>query len=200
MNRPALRLAIGFALIFGCDEGRPDADVGMDAPDSPTDGSADVSSADVMLDTPFDVLQDTEVDATIESRAMVSIAFSGCTPDFSGDVVVVENGSSIAVSATQRGVLTGSVQLALQDERGPLELSTQHRIDSGAVINVVTSSTWTNISSDSPDPISGTLVVNTYDQSGGIVDLLFQGVVLQNPSTGTLCELNGSLTTSGLSF
>jgi len=123
-------------------------------------------------------------------------------------VVVVRNADSIAVSATSGGALTGSIQLALEDAPGTIALSTMHRVDSGSVINVVVGTTWTNIAMDSSgvlggtvtDPIGGTLTVRTYDEAGGMLDVDFTGVTLQNPSDGSICRIDGTLQTFGLSF
>ena len=59
---------------------------------------------------------------------MVELTFAGCAPDLTGDVVVVQNAESIAISSTGAGSF-GSIQLALQDERGSVTLGTQHRVD-----------------------------------------------------------------------
>jgi len=141
--------------------------------------------------------------------ADIDLSFGGgCAPDFSGDVVVVRNASSIAVSATRAGALTGSVQLDLMDAPGTLELSSRHRVDSGSVVNVITTTTWTNLAMDSAgvlggtvaDPIGGSLQVDTYDEAAGRLDVRFVGVTLQNPSDGSLCTVDGRLETSRLSF
>ena len=141
------------------------------------------------------------------SLADVGLTFSGgCSPDFSGDLVVIRNTQSIAVSASSP--LTGSIQLALEDPLGTVAISTQHRVDSGSVINVIAGSTWTNIALESagvlsgslPDPIGGTLEIRTYDEVAGMVDVSFDAVTLQNPSDGSVCQVDGRLRTFGLSF
>lgn len=141
--------------------------------------------------------------------AEVGLTFSGdCAPDFGGDVVVVRNTDSIAVSSTRGGALVGSIQLALEDGPGTVNLSTQHRIDSGSVINVIVDTTWTNIAMDSAgvlggtvtDPIGGQLTIRAYDEAAGMVDIDFAAVTLQNPSTGSICQIDGRLQTFRLSF
>lgn len=147
-------------------------------------------------------------DAGRRDDARVDLTFTGCGPRFDGDVVVVRNSDSIAVSATEGGALTGSVQLDLMEGTGTYELSTRHRVDTGSVVNVIVSTTWTNIAMDSgavlgegaPDPIEGQLVVRAYDEAAGVIDMDFVGVVLQNPSDGTLCRIEGTLETFRLSF
>lgn len=175
----------------GTDAGPRDVDAGLsDA------GSRDAGSSDATLPGP-----------DVPSLAMVELTFSGCAPDLSGDVVVVRNAESIAISSTGAGSF-GSIQLALQDQRGSVALGTQHRVDTGAVINVVSGTTWTNIAMDSAgvlsgevaDPIGGTLSVDNYDESAGMIDVTFSGVTLQNPSDGSVCQIDGRLRTSGLSF
>lgn len=142
----------------------------------------------------------------VPSLANIELTFAGCAPDLTGDVVVVQNAESIAISSTAGSF--GSIQLALQDERGSVTLGTQHRVDTGAVINVVSGTTWTNIAMDSSgvltgevaDPIGGTLNVATYDEGAGMLDVTFNAVTLQNPSDGSVCQIDGRLRTSGLSF
>jgi hypothetical protein len=141
--------------------------------------------------------------------AEVGLTFGGgCAPSFDGDVVVVRNSESIAVSSTSGGTLTGSVQLDLDGAGASETLSSQHRVDTGQVINVVTSSTWTNLAMDSgavlsgeaADPIGGTLTIADYRPDDGVLDITFAGVTLQNPSDGTLCTVDGRLQTFRLSF
>lgn len=141
--------------------------------------------------------------------AEVGLVFGGgCAPTFDGDVVVVRNSESIAVSATSGGALTGSVQLDLDGAGASETLSSQHRVDTGQVINVVTTTTWTNLAMDSggvlggtvPDPIGGTLTIGAYRPDEGVLDVTFTGVTLQNPSDGTLCTVDGRLQTFRLSF
>ena len=186
------------------DGSTPDA-IGFDV--GAVDGNADTGALDAGS---FDGgVRDAAVSGPdVPSVAMVELTFGGgCALDLSGDVVVVRNAESIAISSTGAGAFA-SIQLALQDERGSVALGTQHRVDTGAVINVVTTSTWTNIAMDSSgvlsgevaDPIGGTLNVATYDEGAGMVDVTFHGVTLQNPGNGTLCAIDGRLRTSGLSF
>lgn len=140
------------------------------------------------------------------SLADVGLTFSGCAPDFSGPLVVLRNTTSIAVSAASP--LTGSIQLALEDPPGTVAISTQHRIDSGSVINVIAGSTWTNIALNSADvlsgaiadPIGGTVEIRTYDEAAGMVDVSFDAVTLQSASDGSICQVDGRLRTFGLSF
>lgn len=173
-------------------------------------GTLDANRADVATRdaSAGDVGQADAPGADAPSPATVELTFEGCAPDFSGDVVVVRNAESIAVSSTSGGALGGSIQLALQDERGSVSLSTQHRVDTGAVINVITTSTWTNIAMDSSgvltgeiaDPIGGSLNVVTYDEGTGMLDVTFNAVTLQNPGDGTVCQIDGRLRTRSLSF
>ncbi len=165
-----------------------------------------------------DVGSDTSVDDTLgtdsaspdtgSADAQVDLVFSGCGPSFDGDVVVVRNAESIAVSATS-GALTGSVQLALEVlAPATINVSTRDRVDNMNVVNVIEATTFTNIARDSaavlsegaPDPIQGTLTVARYDEGAGEVDVTFSNVVLQSPSDGRVCTINGRLQTFGLSF
>lgn len=201
-----LAMACGDDDRVATDASTSDAAVGdvpsLDAPavDSGVDASVrDAGASDVQVaDAPG---------PDVPSVANVELTFAGCAPDLSGDVVVVRNAESIAISSTGAGSF-GSIQLALQDERGSVTLGTQHRVDTGAVINVVSGTTWTNIAMDSAgvlsgevaDPIGGTLGVDTYDEGAGMLDVTFNAVTLQNPSDGSVCQIDGRLRTSGLSF
>lgn len=202
------------SVLIGCGDG--DGERGVDAATPPADASS-VDGGGAVEDGGGSVEDGGEPardggGGTVDGGAPdadVDVTFGGgCGPDFSGDVVVVRNAESIAVSATSGGALGGSIQLALQDERGRVELSTQHRVDTGAVVNVVAGTTWTNIARDSgavlgegaPDPIGGALQVDRYDEAAGEVDVRFEAVTLQNPSDGTICTLNGRLRTYRLSF
>jgi len=127
------------------------------------------------------------------------ITFAGCSPDFGGALVVVANNDSLAISTLDSSVFS-SIQFFFGAATGAVELSTAHRVDSGFVLNVTAGTTWTNISTDSVDPIGGTITINQYDEQGGIVDLLFSNVSIQNPSDKSVCTLNGTVVTTGLSF
>ncbi len=66
------------------------------------------------------------------------MTISGCSIDFGGTVVVSYNGSLGVASVYGGGaVLTGSFQFD-QLELGAITLSSQHRVDTGVVINMVT--------------------------------------------------------------
>jgi hypothetical protein len=134
-----------------------------------------------------------------DDEATIDIQFGGsCAPDFSGDLVVAANADSVAVTSVE-GTFS-SIQFDLHQSSGSIDLSTAQRVRTGDVINLTIATTWTNISSDAVDPIAGTLVINDYQEQAGILDLAFQGVVLQNPSDGTLCTLDGTLVATGTSF
>lgn len=137
-------------------------------------------------------------DLTSPSKAQVDLVFQGCPVDLTGHVVVVANTDSIAVSRTDQPF--SSLQLDLKDLTGKVQLSTAQRVQTGMVVNAIAGTTWTNISSDEVDPISGTLTIHQYDRAAGLMDLDFTQVVLQNPSTRTLCTISGTLKTTGLSF
>lgn len=204
--RQVVMVTLAVGCLLGCDDGRPstvdggggggtDAGSSADGGGGGTDGGGGTTDGGGGTDAG-------------PPAAEVGLTFSGCAPDFGGDVVVVRNPESIAVSSTRGGALTGSLQLALEDPPGTVNLSTQHRIDSGSVINLVIDTTWTNIAMDSAgvlggtvtDPIGGQLVIRTYDEAAGMVDIDFVGVTLQNPSTGSICRIDGRLQTFRLSF
>lgn len=205
-------LLFGLILVMACgDDDRPplDGSVGGDAGSVDGGGDADASAPDASTpdaSPPSDA--SVTVDAGPASMANVELTFGGCAPDFRENVVVVRNAESVAVSATSGGGLTGSIQLALEGLSGVQMLSTQHRVDTGGVVNVIIGTTWTNIARDSAgvlggsvaDPIGGTLRIDAYDRAAATMDLTFTGVTLQNPSNGTICSVDGRLRTFGPSF
>lgn len=178
-------------------------------------GTSDAALPDASLDTapaeagsPDTGAPDTAMaDTGPAPVAAIDLTFSGCSPNFSGDVVVVRNAESIAVSTTEAGAFA-SIQLALQSERGVLPISTQHRVDTGAVINLVLGATFTNIAQNSAevlsggatDPIGGTLTVTEYDEAAGRVDVEFGSVTLQNVADSSICTVDGRLQLFRLSF
>ncbi len=132
-------------------------------------------------------------------EAQVNLTFTGCAPSFTGDLVVVSNQESVAISTTTGTI--SSLQLDLHQTSGSIEVSTAQRVATGDVINLVTmNSTWTNISSQMPDPIAGTLTINSFDEQGGVMDLVFDQVVLENVQGLGLCTVDGTVTSTGTSF
>ena len=134
----------------------------------------------------------------------IDVTLRGCDVDLGGTVVVTYNGSLGIASVYDDGAtLTGSFQFEL-DGPGTMALSSQHRVDTGNVINMVETSqgTWTNLDSDalagSPDRIGGTLVVNTWDPASGVSDLELQGVSLLNVASGNVCTVDGTIVTTEL--
>jgi hypothetical protein len=132
-------------------------------------------------------------------EATINLTFTGCSPSFDGDLVVVSNQESVAISTTVAPI--SSLQFDLHQTSGTIQVSTAQRIATGDVINLVTdNSTWTNISSQMPDPISGTLTITTYEEQAGVLDLTFDGVVLENVQGMGLCTIDGTVTSTGTSF
>ena len=134
----------------------------------------------------------------------IDVTLSGCSIDFGGTVVVSYNGSLGVASIYDMGAtLSGSFQFDLQST-GTMMLSSQHRVDTGNIINMVDvgAGTWTNLDSDSfaggTDSISGTLTVNTYNPSVGEADIDFSGVTLMNVVDGSVCTIDGSIVTTQL--
>ena len=137
--------------------------------------------------------------------ASVNLAFVGpCQPDFSGTMTVT-GGTGLTVSSLQGGQLQASLQVDLGSATGAQIISTRGRLETGLAINLVTGSTWTNASTDpeviagnAPDPVEGTLLITAYSPMFGVADLTFIGVVLANTDDGSLCTINGTLTTERL--
>jgi hypothetical protein len=130
----------------------------------------------------------------------VAMTFSGCSPDFNGNLIVVANNQSMAVTRGDAPLL-GQIQLHLTRSSGVLAISTAERVQDGTVINLITESvTWTNVSAIKPDPIKGTLTIYGYDEAAGKADLQFAGVTVENVEDHRLCTMDGTLVTHGKTF
>ena len=134
----------------------------------------------------------------------IDVTLGGCTVDLGGTVVVSYNGSLGVASVYDSGAtLTGSFQFDL-DGTGVYTLSTQQRVDTGMVVNLVDvgQGTWTNLDSDAlsggDDSIGGTLTVSAWDSASGVSDLAFEGVSLLNVSSGNVCTIDGTIVTEQL--
>ncbi len=179
-----------------------DPDGGNDGPgtDGPGPTTTDPTTGDDSSAGPGS----TGDDGGVMGGGTIDVTLSGCSIDFGGTVVVSYNGSLGVTSVYDMGAsLSGSFQFDLQGA-GTMMLSTQHRVDTGNVINMVDigAGTWTNLDSDAlsggVDSISGTLTVNTYDPSVGEADIEFSGVSLMNVVDGSVCTIDGSIVTTQL--
>ena len=140
-----------------------------------------------------------------EGGGSIDVTLTGCDVDFGGTVVVTYNGSLGVASVYDSGAtLSGSFQFDLDGSTGDMELSTQHRIDTNNVVNMVDTGqgTWTNIdgaaSGSGVDRISGTLTIDVWDPSEGRAELAFDGVTLVNIVSDTVCTIDGTITTASL--
>jgi hypothetical protein len=139
-------------------------------------------------------------DLVASTAPKVAMTFSGCSPDFNGNLIVVANNQSMAVTRGDAPLL-GQIQLHLTQTSGVVAISTAERVQDGTVINLITDSvTWTNISSVKPDPIKGVLTIHSYDEAAGKADLEFEGVVVENVQDHRLCTMDGTLVTHGKTF
>lgn len=137
-------------------------------------------------------------DLAMMSKAQASLTFSGCNPQLT-DLIVSANSDTIAV-ANRLAPASGDFEFQL-NSTGAVALSTQERVQSGDVIDLVADGeTYTNVSSVMPDPISGTLTINQYNIGAGLLDLAFDHVVLEGVEDHALCTISGTLKTTGLSF
>ncbi|MEC7524688.1 MAG: protein kinase [Myxococcota bacterium] len=141
----------------------------------------------------------------------IDLTFSGtCDPVFQGRRMVTGNAGTVSVLAMNGSTMTGSLQLALPASvRGTQQLSTQHRMDTQAVVNMmVGQSIWTNMTMDLmavrngriPDPVSGTMIVHQFDDELATVDIEFRNASLQNMRDGSSCTINGRLRTNGTTY
>lgn len=129
----------------------------------------------------------------------IDVTLSGCDVDFGGTVVVSYNGSLGVASVYDMGAtLTGSFQFDL-DGPATMALSTQHRVDTGTVVNMVdiAQGTWTNMDADAlsggADSIGGTLDVQVWSPARGQAEIVFDGVSLMNVVSGNVCTLDGTI-------
>jgi hypothetical protein len=138
--------------------------------------------------------------ATGSSGPMVGLTFSGCSPDFSGQLVALSgSGSMVVASATAPA--NGEVQLHLTETSGTISLSSMERVQTGDVVNVLAGTTWTNAQiSTGGDPISGTITIHSYDESAAQADLTFTAVMLQNVEDYSICQVDGTLVSTGSTY
>lgn len=184
-----------------------------DSPDDGDDAPGDTSGA-TDAETGTDSDSDTDADAGATeagsddgsgmSAGSVDVTLSGCDVDFSGDIVVSYNGSlGVASVANQGATLTGSFQFDL-DGPATFALSTQHRVDTGTVINLVDpgQGTWTNLDPDSfgskVDAVGGTLDVSVWTPNEGMAVIEFTSVSLVNVTNGNVCTIDGTVETEEL--
>lgn len=141
----------------------------------------------------------------------IELTFSGaCSPTFGARRMVTSSLDSINVISSSLGGVTGSVILSLPNvPTGTIRISTQNRIDTQTVINVMAGQElWTNMTMDTvavargriEDPIRGHLTVTQFDPELAVADLTFQDVTLQSLRDGSLCTLNGRLRTAGVTY
>lgn len=144
----------------------------------------------------------------------VGLTFSGgCSAaSFAGTITVVGARNSITVVSLSGMQMNGNLTLGLpvsMSGGGTLPLSTQGRIDEpeGLVHIMVGQTLWMNMAADTaavmqggPDPISGQILVRSFNGSGARCDVTFQNAVLQNMEDASLCTINGTLRTNGAVF
>jgi len=134
-----------------------------------------------------------------EGGGSIDVTLAGCDIDFGGTVVVSYNGSLGVASVYDSGAtLTGSFQFDL-DGPATMQLSTQHRVDTGTVVNMVDvgQGTWSNIDDDAlsggEESIGGTLDVQVWSPAEGRAEIVFDGVSLMNITSGNVCTIDGTV-------
>lgn len=140
----------------------------------------------------------------------IDVTFSGgCSPTFNARRMVTGGGGNVNVISTNMGGMTGAIYMGFPQGPGTTQLSTQHRLDSQTVINVmVGQSLWTNMTTDLmavrngriPDPVSGTVIVREFDSDLAHADVTFQNVTLQSMRDGSICTLNGRVVARGTTY
>jgi len=140
----------------------------------------------------------------------LDVTFSGdCSPNFNAMVTVTSGGGNVNVTSSNMGGLTGAVYMGFPQGVATYTLSTQQRLDTQTVINVmVGQQIWTNMTTDLmavrsgriPDPVNGTVEVREFDSELARADVTFRNVNLQNMRNGSICTLNGRLVTRGTMY
>jgi serine/threonine-protein kinase len=140
----------------------------------------------------------------------MGLTFSGdCTPRFTSRVMVTGSTDSLTVLSSGLAGVSGSITLMLPGINGTTNISSQQRIDTQTVINVMAGQQiWTNLTMDSvavangriPDPISGSITVTEFDPELARCDLTFHNVTLQHMQNGGICTVNGRLQTFGTTY
>ncbi len=140
----------------------------------------------------------------------IDVTFSGtCTPRFNARRMVTGGGGNVNVMSSNMAGLTGAIYMGFPNGTGTVQLSTQQRMDTQTVINVmVGQAIWTNMTMDVvavragriPDPVSGTVTVREFDSELARADVTFTNVNLQSVRDGSICTLNGRLQTRGTTY
>ena len=171
-----------------------DASSGADTSVGATEGSTSTDA-----ETGSETGAESESDSGEVGGGSIDVTLTGCDVDFGGTIIVSYNGSLGVASVYDSGAtLTGSFQFDL-DGAGTMALSSQHRVDTGNVINMVDigQGTWTNLDSDAlsggEDSIGGTLDVNVWNPSRGQAELTFNAVSLMNVGNGNVCTIDGTV-------
>ena len=169
------------------------------ADDESSSSSDGESSAGITTDDTDDTQGATSDSGSDEGGGSIDVTLTGCDVDFGGTVVVSYNGSLGVASVYDSGAtLTGSFQFDL-DGPATFQLSTQHRVDTMTIVNMVDigQGTWTNLDSDAlsggVDSIGGTLDVQVWEPSEGRAEIVFDSVSLMNVSTGNVCTIDGTV-------
>jgi TPR repeat protein len=129
--------------------------------------------------------------------AHVELTTSGCTVPGLGQPHVI-GGAQVAISDASVG---SSVTVILDQIEPRMTVSSPAWI-AGRVrlIIMTTTGIYMNLSSSTPDPVHGTLVVHRYQPDTGYLDVELEAVTLQDERSGQLCVVSGHVVTSGRDF
>ncbi len=175
----------------------PATSSGGDESSTSADSSEESSAEGTTDPTEGETTEGETTEGGEDGGGSIDVTLTGCDVDFGGTIVVSYNGSlGVASIYDMGGTLSGSFQFDLE---GPatMELSTQHRVDTGTVVNMVDvgQGTWTNIDNDAlsggVDSIGGTLDVQIWNPAQGQAEIVFDGVSLMNVTSGNVCTIDG---------
>ncbi|MCH2109375.1 MAG: hypothetical protein MK135_08595 [Polyangiaceae bacterium] len=142
-------------------------------------------------------------DQTPETVAIFDMTFGNCELFWDPTLITVSNFDTISVTDTYSSeILTLELgEVVAGDE---IELSSEHRSDTGLVINLQLYSGrfLTNLDTnydfqDGFDGVSGAIIVNDWQPENGIMDIEFDAVTLVQLNSTSDCELNGRVKTTG---
>ncbi len=141
-------------------------------------------------------------------HADVELAFGGpCRPRFDeGTVVVAHTGPGQLAISSQTGArvhaaIVIDAQGAALPGRIPLTEETYVRTGLTVTVSDAARLPWGSARGSAATgawPIRGALIVERWDPERGIADVTFEGVLLENVATASLCAVEGRLVTHGL--
>ncbi len=140
----------------------------------------------------------------------VDVRFTGdCDARFTSRLMVTSSSGQVSVMSSGLTGVTGLVTMSFPQGTGVYNLSTQQRMDTQTLVNVMVGQRyWMNMTLDFAalssgriqDPITGRATVTEFDADLARTDVTFENVTVQNGQDGSLCTLNGRIQTFGVTY